>query len=113
MSEQKESLVERRMRYIDRQRKLGHGVNVQFAGRKPEGSGPPNRNGLPVLPIGQHEVHNWPVLDLGDIPNVSLAEWRLEIGGLVENPVTLTWDDFMRLPQVDDVVKRALELARY
>jgi len=102
-SSQKESLVERRMRYIERQRKLGHGVNVQFEGQKPRGSGPPNRHGLPTLPIDQHEVHNWPVLDLGDIPNVSLTDWRLEITGLVENPTTLTWDDFMRLPQVDDI----------
>ena len=34
---------------------------------------------------------------------MSTADWRLEIGGLVENPVTLTWDDFLALPQVDDV----------
>ena len=98
-----DSLVERRMRYIERQRKLGHGVNVRFEGQKPQGSGPPNRDGLPSLPIDQHEVRNWPVLDLGDIPNVPLEEWRLEIGGLVENPTTLTWNDFMQLPQVDDV----------
>ena len=30
MPDPKESLVERRMRYIERQRKLGHGVNVEF-----------------------------------------------------------------------------------
>jgi len=43
------------------------------------------------------------VLGLGDIPNVSLADWRLEMAGLVENPVTLTWDEFNALPQTEDV----------
>ena len=99
----KDSIVERRLRYIERQQKLGHGVNVQFDGLAPQGSGPANRHGLPSLPIDQHVVHNWPVLDLGDVPNVALSEWRLEIAGLVENPLTLTWEAFLELPQVDDV----------
>lgn len=98
-----DSIVERRLRYIERQKKLGHGVNVRFEGLEPEGSGPPNRHGLPSVPVGQHVVENWPVLDLGDVPNVSLAEWRLEVSGLVESPVTLTWDELMTLPQVEDV----------
>ncbi len=101
--ENKESIVERRLRYIERQRKLGHGVNVQFEGLKPQGSGPPNRHGLPKVPIDQRVVSNWPVLDLGAQPDISLAEWRLEVTGLVENPLTLNWDQFMALPQVDDV----------
>jgi DMSO/TMAO reductase YedYZ molybdopterin-dependent catalytic subunit len=98
-----DSIVERRMRYIERQKQLGHGVNVRFEGLEPMGSGPPNRHGLPSVPVGQRVVPNWPVLDLGDVPNVSLDDWRLEIGGLVENPVTLTWDALMELPQVDDI----------
>ena len=48
-------------------------------------------------------MKNWPVLDLGDVPAVSHGEWRLEIGGLCDNPITLDWDAFMALPQVDDV----------
>lgn len=102
-AEKKESMVERRLRYIERQRKIGHGVNVWFEGIKPEGSGPPNHHGMPALPIDQHEVHNWPVLDLGDVPDVSTRDWRLELGGLVENPVTLTWEEFLALPQAEDV----------
>jgi len=78
-------------------------VNVTFAGKRPRGTGAPNRHGLPVLPIGQHEVKNWPVLDLGEQPDVSTREWKLEVGGLVDDPFTLTWDEFMALPQVDDV----------
>ena len=98
-----ESMVERRLRYIERQKKLGHGVNVQFEGMKPQGAGPLNRHGLPAVPIDQRIVENWPVLDLGDVPAVSLADWQLEVTGLVENPVTLRWDDFLALPQTEDV----------
>jgi DMSO/TMAO reductase YedYZ molybdopterin-dependent catalytic subunit len=53
--------------------------------------------------VGQHEVKNWPVLDLGEQPQVSLSSWSLDVGGLVENPVKLDWDRFMALPQVEDV----------
>ena len=55
------------------------------------------------LPPGQHEVHNFPVLDLGMRPEVPLDKWELKIGGQVENPVTLDWKAFMALPQFKDV----------
>jgi DMSO/TMAO reductase YedYZ molybdopterin-dependent catalytic subunit len=97
-------LVERRQRYIRRQIELdARTVNVPLHGLRPEGSGPPNRDGLPRLPVGQREVQNWPVLDLGVHPDVPLGAWRLEIAGAVENPTTLTWEDLLALPQVDDV----------
>jgi len=97
-------LVERRQKFIKRQIELHkESVNVRFRGQAPAGSGPANRDGMPKLPVGQHEVKNWPVLDLGDQPNISLDAWRLEIGGLVHNPFTLTWAQFMALPQVNDV----------
>jgi len=97
-------LVERRRRYIQRQIELNRGdVNVRFRGQPPQGSGPGNRHGMPRLPVGQHEVRNWPVLDLGDLPEIDLATWRLEVGGLVENPLTFTWEQFHALPQVEDV----------
>lgn len=51
------------------------------------------------LPPGQHLVRNWPVLDLGRQPDVSLDRWRLKIGGMVARPVTLDWAAFMALPQ--------------
>ena len=100
----KSDLVERRQRYIQRQIDIDKSaVNVEFAGKRPQGSGPANRHGMPQLPVGQHVVRNWPVLDLGEQPEVATSDWKLEIGGLVENPVTLTWDQFLTLPQVDDV----------
>ena len=99
-----DDLVERRRKYIQRQIALDtSAVNVAFAGRTPEGSGARNRPGMPQLPVGQHEVKNWPVLDLGDQPAIPLDDWRLEIGGLVENPLTLSWDQFLALPQAEDV----------
>jgi DMSO/TMAO reductase YedYZ molybdopterin-dependent catalytic subunit len=99
-----ESLVDKRQKYIERQRRLhAETVDVRLAGRTPEGSGPPNDHGMPKLPVGQHQVRNWPVLDLGDVPAIPLDAWRLELAGLVEHPVTLTWNDFMALPQVDTI----------
>jgi DMSO/TMAO reductase YedYZ molybdopterin-dependent catalytic subunit len=99
-----DSLVERRRRFIERQIQTDKSaVNVKFAGRAPQGSGAANRHGMPKLPVGQHEVKNWPVLDLGEQPEISPAEWKLDIGGLVENPFTLSWDQFLALPQVDEV----------
>jgi DMSO/TMAO reductase YedYZ molybdopterin-dependent catalytic subunit len=100
----KPDVVERRRRYIKRQIELDtSAVNVRFSGKAPQGSGPSNRHGMPKLPVGQHEVKNWPVLDLGEQPEVSLKDWKLEITGDVENPATLTWDAFMALPQAEDV----------
>jgi DMSO/TMAO reductase YedYZ molybdopterin-dependent catalytic subunit len=100
----RQDLVSKRLAYIERQKTLhAEAVNVDVRGRAPQGSGPANRHGMPQLPIGQHEVTNWPVLDLGDMPDIARPDWRLEIAGDVHNPVTLTWDDFMALPQTDDV----------
>src|SRR5512145_1249498 len=104
MGSEKSDLVARRQRYIERQLELAKdSVNVDTRARKPMGSGPANRHGMPQLPVGQHVVKNWPVLDLGDVPDISLDRWRLVVDGLVENPVSLSWAEFMALPQVEDV----------
>jgi DMSO/TMAO reductase YedYZ molybdopterin-dependent catalytic subunit len=98
-----DALDTRRHRYPARQRDPARTTGViHTRDGGPSGIGPANRHGLPRLPIGQHEVRNWPVLDLGDLPDVPLDRWSLEIAGEVENPVTLTWADFLALPQVDD-----------
>jgi DMSO/TMAO reductase YedYZ molybdopterin-dependent catalytic subunit len=103
VDDKKTDLVARRLKYIERQIALDKGVNVRFRNQEPEGSGSQNRHGMPKLPIGQHEVKNWPVLDLGEQPEVSTDEWKLEVGGEVENSFTLRWDEFLALPQVEDV----------
>jgi DMSO/TMAO reductase YedYZ molybdopterin-dependent catalytic subunit len=100
---QRPDLVAKRQDYIRRQIALDKGVNVQFRGQPPEGTGPANAHGMPQLPVGQHEVKNWPVLDLGSHPVIALDAWRLDVGGHVEHPLTLTWQAFLALPQVDDV----------
>jgi DMSO/TMAO reductase YedYZ molybdopterin-dependent catalytic subunit len=46
------------------------------------------------LPPGQREVKNWPVLDLGVQPDIAPANWRLDVTGLVENPISWSWADF-------------------
>ena len=51
------------------------------------------------LPPGQHLVNNWPVLDLGQKPEIPLSEWRLAVGGFVANPIEWTWQDFLAQPQ--------------
>lgn len=51
------------------------------------------------LPPGQHLVKNWPVLDLGQQPEVPLSAWRLEVTGLVTRPLSFDWAGFNALPQ--------------
>lgn len=51
------------------------------------------------LPPGQREVKNWPVLDLGVQPDVPTTKWRLDVGGLVEAPLSWSWTDFAAEPQ--------------
>ncbi|WP_417308939.1 sulfite oxidase-like oxidoreductase [Devosia sp.] len=55
------------------------------------------------LPPGQHLVTSWPVLDLGQTPNVSQDVWRLDIVGLVDDPQTWTFQGMMDQPQVKAV----------
>lgn len=69
----------------------------------PMGEGPLNRDGNPKLPPGQKAVDRWPVLDLGIQPDLPLEMWSLTVSGLVKRPATFTWDQFMALPQAEDV----------
>jgi DMSO/TMAO reductase YedYZ molybdopterin-dependent catalytic subunit len=55
------------------------------------------------LPPGQKEVKNWPVLDLGAQPDIRPENWRLQVTGLVENPIVWTLAEFMAQPQEDFV----------
>ena len=55
------------------------------------------------LPPGQHEVKDWPVLDLGIQPEVKTISYTLTIDGAVEHPAVLSWAELMALPQRDQV----------
>lgn len=52
------------------------------------------------IPPGQSRTRKWPVLQWGPIPEVSKDQWRFEVGGLVERPLSLTWEEFRDLPRV-------------
>ena len=71
--------------------------------RKMSGKAKPTVRSDDRLPPGQHLTPGFPVLDLGIKPEIPLTEWRLEVGGLVENPKTFTWEEFNALPQFEDV----------
>jgi DMSO/TMAO reductase YedYZ molybdopterin-dependent catalytic subunit len=50
------------------------------------------------LPPGQYYTERYPVLHVGDIPQVDLATWTLRVFGLVAHERTLTWDELHALP---------------
>jgi DMSO/TMAO reductase YedYZ molybdopterin-dependent catalytic subunit len=58
---------------------------------------------LERLPPGQRLVSDWPVLDLGNQPDVTAAKFRLDLDGSVEHPLSLSLDAFLALPQVETV----------
>jgi len=53
----------------------------------------------PRLPPGQILTQKWPVLDLGDTPEINLAAWSLTIDGLVDAPQKWDWSTFQAQPQ--------------
>lgn len=53
------------------------------------------------LPPGQHLAKDWPVLDLGHRPLVPTDQWEMKVLGTVDRPLTLSWAQFLALPQVD------------
>jgi DMSO/TMAO reductase YedYZ molybdopterin-dependent catalytic subunit len=71
--------------------------------RKMAGKARPTVRSHDRLLPGQHLTAGFPVLDLGIQPEISLGDWRLDVGGLVENPKSFTWAEFNSLPQFEDV----------
>lgn len=55
------------------------------------------------IPAGQTEVKNFPILDLGILPDVNKENWQLKVHGMVEHELNLDWEAFQKLPQVTDV----------
>jgi DMSO/TMAO reductase YedYZ molybdopterin-dependent catalytic subunit len=51
------------------------------------------------LPPGQVLTTKWPVLHYGTVPRVDTATWTFEVGGLVERPFRLTYDELLALPR--------------
>ena len=53
------------------------------------------------LPRGQVLTRKWPVLTYGETPRLDLANWSFRCFGLVQEPVTWTWKEFVELPRVE------------
>lgn len=100
-SEKLQRVVEARMKLKARfEEKIKSTPSV--ADDKPMGYGRPNRHGMPVTPIGQVLTKKWPVLDLGNQPEIPLDRWKLTLDGAVEHPTHLSWQEFLALPQTED-----------
>jgi DMSO/TMAO reductase YedYZ molybdopterin-dependent catalytic subunit len=55
------------------------------------------------LPPGQYLTEKWPVLHAGSVPTTDLATWDFRVWGEVEEPLTLTWEQFQALPRTEHV----------
>ena len=67
-------------------------VSRGFSGRRRDG-GDPTR-----VPPGQYVTGDFPVLSAGPTPRTPLADWRFEIRGAVDKPVSWTWAELLVLP---------------
>ena len=53
----------------------------------------------PRLPPGQYDAgDNWPVLNAEVTPRLATSTWTFTVEGLVEQPITWTWDEIHALP---------------
>jgi DMSO/TMAO reductase YedYZ molybdopterin-dependent catalytic subunit len=52
------------------------------------------------LPPGQYLTDRFPVLHVGDVPTYAPGEWNLTVGGMVNSPFTLTFEELTALPSV-------------
>jgi DMSO/TMAO reductase YedYZ molybdopterin-dependent catalytic subunit len=60
----------------------------------------PNPSPRDRLPQGQTLTRKWPVLTYGETPRIDLSTWTFRCFGLVEEPVSWTWEEFLALPRV-------------
>ena len=67
---------------------ISHG----FRGRRPTGD-------QSRIPPGQYLTNDFPVLSAGPTPRTPLTEWSLTVRGVVQNPTSWTWDEFLALPR--------------
>lgn len=92
-----EGIAELRARFGEKMRQT-----PSLADEHPQGEGPRNRHGMPREPPGQNvlEKKEWPVLDLGQTPEVTPGSWKLTVDGAVETPLALSFADLLALPQI-------------
>jgi DMSO/TMAO reductase YedYZ molybdopterin-dependent catalytic subunit len=56
------------------------------------------------IPPGQRLTDRFPVLHYGSVPKFDPASWDLRVFGLVDEPLTLSYEQFLQLPTVRIVV---------
>jgi DMSO/TMAO reductase YedYZ molybdopterin-dependent catalytic subunit len=52
------------------------------------------------IPPGQSRTKKWPVLDAYGPPRIDLDKWEFKIFGLVNQPASFRWEQFLALPRV-------------
>jgi len=52
------------------------------------------------IPPGQSRTKKWPVLDASGTPRIDMGKWRFQMVGLTGNEVSLSWEEFQKLPRV-------------
>src|SRR5215211_6930379 len=54
------------------------------------------------VPPGQYLVGDrWPILTYGPTPHFDPESWDFSVGGLVENPLRFTWEEWNELPTIE------------
>jgi DMSO/TMAO reductase YedYZ molybdopterin-dependent catalytic subunit len=56
------------------------------------------------IPPGQHVTERFPVLHYGSVPKFDPRNWDLKVSGLVDEPLTLSYEQFLELPTTRIVV---------
>jgi DMSO/TMAO reductase YedYZ molybdopterin-dependent catalytic subunit len=55
------------------------------------------------LPPHQRKTTDFPVLHIGRVPEFDREKWDFIVKGLVENPIRLTYDEFLALERTQDI----------
>jgi DMSO/TMAO reductase YedYZ molybdopterin-dependent catalytic subunit len=74
------------------------GISSLFWGKRAWDGVSSVTKGVPLLPSS-----GWRIYTVSGIPSYDLATWRLEVGGLVEKPLSLSYDDLRALPHAHQV----------
>ena len=50
------------------------------------------------MPPGQYVTNGFPVLSAGPTPHTRLADWSFTLRGMLDTPISWTWDELRALP---------------
>jgi DMSO/TMAO reductase YedYZ molybdopterin-dependent catalytic subunit len=67
-------------------------ISRGFTGRRHDAPDPSR------VPPGQYVTRDFPVLSAGPTPHVDPARWTFTIDGAVDEPVSWSWEQFLKLP---------------